>query len=339
MAVLTGADWLQVGADAQHSNWQRFGNRISTRNTGELKLLWKRRLENRSRGANSLTAPVILGPIITHRGVKELVFVGGASDNLFAVDADLGKVFWTRHIDVPDDAPAQPPCGAGLTAAPLIAPPPPGAKIPEESDEGNSPMRPFYFVASDGVLHTIRPSDSLDMAPPRPFVPAHAWVTALSWSDGWISAATVHGCAGVRDGVWKINAADPRGEGKYAGPEGAPSDSNWVDRDGTRWRYRAGKEGLRAFHGIAEAWRAAQMAGALPPLIMNGVLYVLAPGKGSTHAVFYALDARTGKQLYSSGEQVASFVDSSGLAVANGHIFFGTADNTLYCFGLPLEIE
>ena len=29
---------------------------------------------------------------------------------------------------------------------------------------------------------------------------------------------------------------------------------------------------------------------------------------------------------------------SGGLAVANRHVCFGTWDNTIYCFGLPLEI-
>jgi outer membrane protein assembly factor BamB len=56
--------------------------------------------------------------------------------------------------------------------------------------------------------------------------------------------------------------------------------------------------------------------------------------KASTHAVLYALDAETGKELYSSGDQIASFAHFGGLSVANGRVYLGTYDSILYCFGL-----
>jgi len=56
--------------------------------------------------------------------------------------------------------------------------------------------------------------------------------------------------------------------------------------------------------------------------------------KRSVPAKLYALDAATGKELYSSGDQVASFLHQSGIAVAGGRIIFGTFDGTIYCFGL-----
>ena len=55
----------------------------------------------------------------------------------------------------------------------------------------------------------------------------------------------------------------------------------------------------------------------------------------STHATFYALDGQTGKELYSSGNQVKSWVHFGELAVANGRVYMGTYDSILYCFGLP----
>ena len=48
----------------------------------------------------------------------------------------------------------------------------------------------------------------------------------------------------------------------------------------------------------------------------------------------YALDARTGKELWSSGDQITSFNHFSGLSVANGRVYIGTYDGTLYCFGV-----
>jgi hypothetical protein len=49
------------------------------------------------------------------------------------------------------------------------------------------------------------------------------------------------------------------------------------------------------------------------------------------------LDSATGKELFSSGTAATSFSYGSGLAVANGHIYFNTYDNTVYAFGFPME--
>jgi outer membrane protein assembly factor BamB len=54
----------------------------------------------------------------------------------------------------------------------------------------------------------------------------------------------------------------------------------------------------------------------------------------STHATIYALDAQTGKTLWSSGDQIISFNHFSGLTVANGRIYLGTYDGTMWCFGV-----
>jgi outer membrane protein assembly factor BamB len=94
-----------------------------------------------------------------------------------------------------------------------------------------------------------------------------------------------------------------------------------------------------------------------PPVIANGVVYGYGSGeyteqaypdrglfddsqeriKHSTHAVLYALDAETGKELYSSGDQITSFNHFTGLSVANGRVYIATYDSTLYCFGLAAE--
>ena len=54
----------------------------------------------------------------------------------------------------------------------------------------------------------------------------------------------------------------------------------------------------------------------------------------STHAVLYALDAQTGKELWTSGNQIASWNHWSGIALANGRVYINTWDGMLYCFGI-----
>jgi outer membrane protein assembly factor BamB len=102
------------------------------------------------------------------------------------------------------------------------------------------------------------------------------------------------------------------------------------------------------------AWMSRDMDQAEPPVIANGVVYAYGNGentrqayadrglhdfspdriKNSTHAILYALDAETGKELYSSGDQIKSFNHFSGLSVANGRVYIATYDSVLYCFGL-----
>ncbi len=92
-----------------------------------------------------------------------------------------------------------------------------------------------------------------------------------------------------------------------------------------------------------------------PAVIANGVVFSYGSGEDATqatadiglayntaanraahggHAVLYALDARTGDELWSSGDQIATFNHFSSLAVANGRVYIGTYDGRLYCFGV-----
>ena len=54
----------------------------------------------------------------------------------------------------------------------------------------------------------------------------------------------------------------------------------------------------------------------------------------SRRAALYALDGQTGKELWSSGNQIESWNHFSGLTVANGRAYIATFDGTLYCFGV-----
>jgi outer membrane protein assembly factor BamB len=54
----------------------------------------------------------------------------------------------------------------------------------------------------------------------------------------------------------------------------------------------------------------------------------------STHSTLYALDAETGKELWSSGDEIKSWLHFGELSVANGHVYIGTWDGILYCYGI-----
>jgi outer membrane protein assembly factor BamB len=58
-------------------------------------------------------------------------------------------------------------------------------------------------------------------------------------------------------------------------------------------------------------------------------------GRDVTHAVLYALDAETGKELHSSKDAVDSWNHYGGIALAGGRIYLSTYDARVYAFGLP----
>ena len=106
---------------------------------------------------------------------------------------------------------------------------------------------------------------------------------------------------------------------------------------------------------LEPAWISRDMNRAEPPVIANGIVFAYGNGEntdqsrydvgltntaeeriaGSTHAVLYALDARTGKELWSSGDEITSFNHWSGLSIANGKVYIATFDGIVYCYGIP----
>jgi outer membrane protein assembly factor BamB len=110
---------------------------------------------------------------------------------------------------------------------------------------------------------------------------------------------------------------------------------------------------------LEPAWLSGDMNLPEPVVIANGVVFVLSNGENArqthegglitqkwtllsdaeklqntTNAVLYALDARTGKMLYQSGDAMQGWVHFSGLALSNGQVFAVDHDSWVYCFGL-----
>lgn len=100
---------------------------------------------------------------------------------------------------------------------------------------------------------------------------------------------------------------------------------------------------------LVPAWASRDMSSPVPPVITSGVVFALSAGeytrrgaalrpKSSSHATLYAFDATTGKEMYSTGDQVTAPASLTGVTLANGRIFFTTSDSTLYGFGVFMEI-
>jgi len=106
---------------------------------------------------------------------------------------------------------------------------------------------------------------------------------------------------------------------------------------------------------LTPAWTSRDLNVPEPPIIANGIVFALSNGESVVqateegrivtteqrlkaapgHAVLYAFDAATGKELYNSGDTIAGVTHFSGIALANGRIYVTTFDSTVYSFGFP----
>lgn len=99
---------------------------------------------------------------------------------------------------------------------------------------------------------------------------------------------------------------------------------------------------------LVPMWMSREMHAPEPPTVANGVVYVLLSGKTSDesrgtikappglnpNAVLYALDAETGRELYSSDKLITSFTHFNEPVVAGGQVYVCTWDGKIYAFGL-----
>ncbi len=133
--------------------------------------------------------------------------------------------------------------------------------------------------------------------------------------------------------------------------------------DGCLMAFRVGANVRTHRPELVPAWVSRDFNRPEPPVVANGVVFGLSTGENpqqtqgaavvakpghygnriltnqermanTRHAVLYALDARTGKVLYNSGDTMTSWVHFSGLAVANGRVYAVDHDSQVYCFGL-----
>ena len=103
---------------------------------------------------------------------------------------------------------------------------------------------------------------------------------------------------------------------------------------------------------LEPGWISHDMTSPQPPMIINGVVFVLASGEyhgtekslsaqqraqRSTPAVLYALDGTSGKELWNSGSTLGLSVHSAGLSSVYSTVYLTTTDNTLWAFGLPQD--
>lgn len=272
---------------------------------------------------------------------------GGAADGVYMMDmasAEKATVAWTAAGGSPLGAPAFSQNGTlYVSVGPAKA-----------GSEGYSNA----VVALDGK--TLAVKDSF-IAPE-----ALASIPVVFTSDGKEYVAVE-----AKDGkVFLFDAASPGGSDHRTpiattpATGGAGSLAAWQDKNGTAWvlassagplaagagfpssngavtsgavvAYKLGMENGKA--ALKPAWVSANLISPRAPIVINGVVFVLAGGSPATRAELRALDAATGKSFWSSGQTITSFVDA-GISASQGQVYVAAHDHTFYAFGFYVPTD
>ncbi len=182
-----------------------------------------------------------------------------------------------------------------------------------------------YVAASEGALLAL---DGKTMQLRETFIADSPFVSdpVVFGSQGktYIAAST-------KDG---IHIVDPAGMKPVVKAAGTGLLSSWQDTDGTRWIVAVSASkvaGLKFADGKIEPGWSHDLASAAPPLIVNGVVFVV------TLTKLYAYSGSTGAELWNSGTALNGVKLSLGPSGGGGQVYVAGADGVLYAFGYPLE--
>jgi len=194
------------------------------------------------------------------------------------------------------------------------------------------------------VIATYKSGGSPFVSSPLVFEYKDKPFVAIAARDGAIHLLP----ATLESAVFKSPASSASGEPRAL--------SSWQDSDGVRWILAPGAGSMIAWKvvdrngapAMEQGWTSRDLVAPPPPMVVNGVVFAVSSGEAkasdakaiaqrSGKAVLYALDGRTGKELWNSGNTITSFVHSGGLSAAGSQLYLSTYDGTLYAFGFPIE--
>lgn len=183
-------------------------------------------------------------------------------------------------------------------------------------------------------------------------------VVAAATRDGSIVLLDATSLGGPSHGVsLSRSTAASTNRGGYV-PGGL---ATWEDSSGTRWLLVPTETTIVAMKvttaggvpALQVGWTSRQLRAPLTPIVVNGVVFVVSSGKfvpppgvnvaaadrarQSVPAVLYALDAATGRELWSSGNTITSFAHGPALWPGIGQVHVAAYDNTVYAFGFAME--
>ena len=186
-AATPAADWPTWGYDEERTAWNRGETRLSKANVGKLRVQWKAQLATPARDVvlSTLTAPIVVAGVVTAQGPRDMLFLLGADDVLYALDANTGAKLWEKRFPNPVK-PARPAtwlCSNTNNATPT-------------ADKARGII---YFIASDGLLRGLSLADGSERLTPVEMVAPYTRAWSLNLIGDVVYTTSGRACGQLMD--------------------------------------------------------------------------------------------------------------------------------------------
>lgn len=192
-------EWTTSSYNQLRDAWQRDETKITPQNAGQVKLLWKLKVDNKTMGMQSFREPLIVNGIKTKGGTKTLALIAGSRDQVFAIDADSGELVWESKLKWASNQAQEDGEGRGfictnaLAANPVITP----------AGQGE---RTLYVMTPDGYLRFLDPGTGDEkQAPVQILAGVYGKPYGLNLVNGVVYTITGQGCGGVANALYAYN--------------------------------------------------------------------------------------------------------------------------------------
>lgn len=181
-------EWLTWGYDQERTGWNRAETTLSPKNVKGLKQVWSTQLNIPidKYVLSSMTAPVVVAGVQTSQGAKDLLFIHGANDTLFAVDANSGQQVWSKSFTNPNKSTAP--------VRDWLCPKTPNATPTIDKARGI-----VFFITNDGMLRGLNLADGADRLTPVAMVAPFARAWSLNLIDNVIYSPSGRACGEITD--------------------------------------------------------------------------------------------------------------------------------------------
>ena len=181
-------EWLTWGYDQERTGWNRAETTLTPANVRGLKPLWSTQLNVAvdKYVLSTMTAPVLAAGVTTPQGPRDLLFILGANDVLFAVDANSGQVAWQKSFPNPNKS-----------TAPIrdwLCP-----KTPNDTPTIDKARGIVFFITGDGVLRGLNMADGAERLTPVPMAPPFVRAWSLNLINNVLYSPSGRACGEVTD--------------------------------------------------------------------------------------------------------------------------------------------
>jgi outer membrane protein assembly factor BamB len=189
------ADWPTWGYDQARTAWNRGEKTLNKSNVGKLKVVWNTKLDVpiSKDVLSTMTAPVIASGMSVGGAVRDVMFVLGANDTLYALDAQTGRLLWQKNFPNPHKA---------TTPASWLCP-----NTANDTPTIDKKRGIVFFIPSDGKLRGLSVDDGSEKLTPVQMVAPFARAWSLNLIDDVVYSPSGRACGEVFDKHSRMGAA------------------------------------------------------------------------------------------------------------------------------------